>query len=95
MAAAAAAGRAKKKKWSKGKVKDVSNNAVIFDPANYEKFLKEVPNIKLITPSTVSDRFKINASLARRALKDMQVKGLIRLVKAHASQLIYTRATAA
>ena len=66
-----------------------------FNSANYEKFLKEVPSIKLITPSVVSDRFKINASLARRALKDMQVKGLIRLVKAHASQMIYTRATAA
>jgi small subunit ribosomal protein S25e len=38
---------------------------------------------------------RINASLARAAIKDLEAKGLIKLVSAHNSQLIYTRATKA
>ena len=34
------------KKWSKGKVRDRLNNAVLFDKASYEKLYKEVRLIK-------------------------------------------------
>merc|ERR1711976_43314 len=86
-------GKAKKKKWSKGKVRDKLNNLVLFDEATYEKLLKEVPSYKLITPSVVSERMKISGSLARRALDDMNQKGIIRQVVKHHSQLVYTRTT--
>jgi small subunit ribosomal protein S25e len=82
----------KKKKWSKGKVKDKSNNAVIFDKTTYEKLIKEVPTYKLISPSVLVDRLRINGSLARLAIKDLVSKGLIKVVSTHGSQLIYTRA---
>ncbi|KAG1369703.1 putative 40S ribosomal protein S25 [Cocos nucifera] len=36
---------------------------------------------------------EINGSLARRAIKDLMARGSIRMVSAHASQQIYTRAT--
>ncbi|KAJ3222801.1 40S ribosomal protein S25 [Clydaea vesicula] len=86
-------GKNKKKKWSKGKVKDKANNAVVFDKATYDRMLKEVPTYKLVTPSVLVDRLRVNGSLARLAIKDLEAKGLIRLVSAHGSQLIYTRAT--
>merc|ERR1711974_160063 len=86
-------GKAKKKKWSKGKVREKLNNLVLFDKA-YEKLYSEVPNYKLITPSVVGDRLKLNGSLARRALRELSNKGLITLVSKHNSQLIYARATA-
>lgn len=41
-AKAGSGGKAKKKKWSKGKVRDKLNNAVLFDKASYEKLYKEV-----------------------------------------------------
>ena len=66
---------------------------VLFDQATYDKLLTEAPKYKLITPSVLSDRLRINGSLARRAIRDLMAKGLIRLVSAHASQQIYTRAT--
>ncbi|MQL96471.1 hypothetical protein Taro_029141 [Colocasia esculenta] len=37
--------------------------------------------------------FKISGSLARKAIKDLMARGAIRMVSAHASQQIYTRAT--
>merc|ERR1712131_20229 len=84
-------GKAKKKKWSKGKVRDKLNNLVLFDKATYDKLYKEVPSYKLITPSVVSERLKIRGSLARFALIELEGKGLIRKVSAHHAQMIYTR----
>ncbi|KAJ3214894.1 Ubiquitin carboxyl-terminal hydrolase 14 [Dinochytrium kinnereticum] len=86
-------GKQKKKKWSKGKVKDKANNAVVFDKITYEKLFKEVPTYKLITPSVLVDRLRINGSLARVAIRDLAEKGLIRPISQHKQQLIYTRST--
>ncbi|CAJ2642711.1 unnamed protein product [Trifolium pratense] len=86
-------GGKQKKKWSKGKQKEKVNNMVLFDQATYDKLLSEAPKYKLITPSVLSDRLRINGSLARRAIRDLMARGLIRLVSSHASQQIYTRAT--
>ncbi|TMS37490.1 hypothetical protein L596_004410 [Steinernema carpocapsae] len=85
-------GKAKKKKWSKGKVRDKLNNMVLFDKATYDKLYKEVVTYKLITPSVVSERLKVRASLAKQGLRDL-AKGLIRPVVNHSSQQVYTRAT--
>merc|ERR1712154_574157 len=86
-------GKAKKKKWSKGKTRDKLNNLVLFDKGTYDKLYKEVPTYKLITPSIVSERLKVRGSLARRALLELTEKGLIKQVVAHRSQFIYTRVT--
>merc|ERR1711872_1110579 len=90
---AGSGGKAKKKKWSKGKVRDKLNNLVLLDKATRDKLYKEVPSCKLITPSVVSERLKIRGSLARFALQELLSKGLIREVVRHHSQVIYTRAT--
>merc|ERR1712240_34187 len=66
---------------------------VLFDKNTYDKLYKEVPTYKLITPSIVSERLKVRGSLARRALGELEGKGLIKLVSAHRSQIIYTRVT--
>jgi len=49
--------------------------------------------MKLITPSAVSERLKINGSLARKGIKELMAQGKIRLVHYHHAQQIYTRAT--
>ncbi|XP_058745765.1 small ribosomal subunit protein eS25y-like [Vicia villosa] len=89
-------GKQKNKKWSKGKQKEKVNNMVLLDQGTYDKLLTEAPKYKLITLSVLSDRLlltEINGSLARRAIKDLMARGLIRFVSTHASQQIYTRAT--
>merc|ERR1712007_315212 len=90
---ASSGGKAKKKKWSKGKVRDKLNNLILFDNATYDKLYKEVPSYKLITPSVVSERLKVRGSLAKQALRELHSKGVIRLISKHSSQMIYTRAT--
>eukprot|EP00210_Caulerpa_lentillifera_P004708 g4492.t1 len=92
-AAAANAGKGRKKKWSKGKQKEKVNNNVIFDESTYEKLLAEVPTYRMITPSVLADRLKINGSLARASIKVLVEKGVIREVTKHSKQIIYTRST--
>merc|ERR1711869_27877 len=82
---------AKKKKWSKGKVREKLNNLVTFDQATYDKMMKEAANFKLVTPSVLSERLKINGSLARRAIQELLNAGSIKCVDKHSNQLIYTR----
>merc|ERR1712098_133764 len=58
-------GAKKQKKWSKGKVKDKAQHAVILDKATSDKLYKDVQSYRLITVATLVDRLKINGSLAR------------------------------
>ncbi|KAG4301818.1 hypothetical protein PCANB_002079 [Pneumocystis canis] len=83
-----------KKKWSKGKIKDKSNNAVVLDEALYERLYKDVAYYRLVTVSVLVDRLKINGSLARKALTTLSEQGIIKKVDHHHAQAIYTRATA-
>merc|ERR1711990_730720 len=85
--------KGKKKKWSKGKTKEKVNNEVMYTQAAYDKMLVEVPKMKMITPSILSDRLRINGSLARATLTHLEAEGLIRPITKHSAQLIYTRAT--
>merc|ERR1711959_858655 len=82
-----------KKKWSKGKVREKLNNMVCFDQGTYDRMMKEAANFKLVTPSVLSERLKINGSLARRAIQELLNAGSLRLVDKHSSQQIYTRNT--
>merc|ERR1712021_96369 len=82
---------AKKKKWSKGKVREKLNNLVVFDQQTYDRMLAEVKNFKLVTPSAISELLKINGSLARRAITKLLEAGAIRPVEKHSRQQIYTR----
>merc|ERR1712088_1277778 len=80
-----------KKKWSKGKVRDKLQNAALFDKTTWDKFRKDVPSWKVITPSICSERMKVRASLAKFGLKELHKEGLITLVAAHSAQSIYTK----
>ncbi|KAL9056645.1 MAG: hypothetical protein Q9162_002816 [Coniocarpon cinnabarinum] len=88
--AAAAGGKKQKKKWSKGKVKDKANHAVVVDKSISEKLNKDVQSYRLITVATLVDRLKINGSVARHALKELQNEGKIKPVVQHARLQVYS-----
>merc|ERR1712184_112120 len=92
-AASSSGGKGKKKKWSKGKSRDKLSNAVLFDPELYKKIVADVPKQRVITIANVSEKFRLNGSLARETLLHLHSKGLIREVSKHNSMLIYTRVT--
>ena len=72
-------------------VKDKANHAVILDKATSDKLNKDVQSYRLITVAVLVDRLKINGSLARKALVDLEQRGVIKKVVGHSSGSIYTR----
>ena len=53
-------------------MRDQVANKVLFDEDTYARLLAEVPKMKLITPSALVERLKINGALARAAIKELQ-----------------------
>ncbi|KAF5525314.1 40S ribosomal protein S25 [Colletotrichum aenigma] len=92
--APAAGAKKQKKKWyvSKGKVKDKAQHAVILDKTTSDKLYKDVQSYRLVTVAVLVDRLKINGSLARKCLADLEEKGIIKPIVQHSKMKIYTRA---
>merc|ERR1712172_225541 len=89
--AAMSSGKGKKKKWSKGKVRDKLVNLALFDKVTFDKFNKEVPGDKIVTASIASERMKVRASLAKQALRRLAAEGKIQEVVKHSGQVVYTK----
>ncbi len=72
----ASKGKGKKKKWSKGKMREKRDNKVVYNKNLYEKTMKEIPKkMKVITVYALIEAYKINGSLARRTVKELLGKG--------------------
>ena len=79
-----------KKKWSKGKVREKKNYRVVYNAELFAKMLKEVPRkMKVITTYSLIEAYKINGSLARRSIKELLAKDLIKPVLLNATGSIY------
>lgn len=71
-------------------MKDKAVHAVIFDKALQERLNKDVQSYRLITVAVLVDRLKINGSLARKALNDLEAQGTIKKVVGHNTCNIYS-----
>merc|ERR1711971_27138 len=72
--------KAKKKTWTKTKVKDKLNNEVFLDQKRFDKICSEMPKILCITRSAVMEKFKVNGSVARALLRILAASGEIKPV---------------
>ena len=63
---------------------------VVLDKPTYERLFKEVPTYKLISQSVLVDRLRLNGSLARVAIRELESQGLIKPVLRHHAQVIYS-----
>ena len=83
--------KGKKKSWTKIKVKEKLNNAVFLDQKAYERIVKDAPKFLTITVSELCNKFKVNGAVARKVIRDLHTKGLIRQVgDHHASFTVYS-----
>lgn len=62
----------------------------MLDKTISDKLNKDVQSYRLITVAVLVDRLKINGSLARQALKDLEEKGVIKKVVGHSSLSVYS-----
>lgn len=73
-------------------MKEKANNAVLVDQVTMDKLVKDVSSYKLITVAVLVERMKINGSAARKVLRELEERGLIKRVLGGSSLTIYTRA---
>ena len=73
-------GKAKKKSWTKVKVKDKLNHDVFLDQKRYEKVSQEMTKILCITRSNLCEKFKVNGSVSRALIRDGVKRGHIKPV---------------
>lgn len=71
-------------------VKDKAQHAVVLEKTTAEKLNKDVQSYRLITVATLVDRHKINGSLARQCLADLEAQGQIKKVVGHSKMNIYS-----
>lgn len=62
----------------------------MLDKNTSEKMYKDVQSYRLVTIATLVDRLKVNGSLARKCLADLEEKGMIKPVVTHSKMKIYS-----
>ena len=72
--------QAKKKTWTKTKVKDKLNQDVFLDQKRFDKICQELPKILCITRSVVMEKFKVNGAVARGLIRHLAGTGDIKPV---------------
>lgn len=77
-------------RWGNSTVKDKAQHAVVADKAIQDRLNKDVQTYRLITVAVLVDRLKINGSLARKALTELEEKGVIKKVVGHSKLSIYS-----
>jgi len=78
-----------------GKQREKTNAMVLFDKDTYDRLYKEVPKMKVVTISNLSERLKLNGSLARAAIKELVGKGLLKVTYQHRGMVVATSAESA
>lgn len=63
------------------------------DAATYEKALKEVPKMALVSPAIVSERYKIRASASKQLIREFVEQKLIKPVICDSTRIFCTRMT--
>merc|ERR1712080_116781 len=96
-AALAGSKKGKKKKWSKGKMAEKKENKPIFikvdgENSTYEDIKKQLPKMNVITIATLSEKFQINGSLARKILQEFEERKVIQKVCVGRCFKLFTKA---
>ena len=78
-----------RKKWTKRDSREKVNNKIFVDISNYEKILKEIMRIKIITPSSLVERFHMTCSASKYILKLLHEQNIILAKMDNAKQKIY------
>lgn len=62
---------------------------VFLDKASYDRIVGELSRMgKLISVSTVVERFKVSGSIARRLMKDLSKTGQLKYIEPHSKQAL-------
>jgi len=82
-------GKAKKKKWSKGRIAEKANNKTFFDKGSFGTLTKTTSKKSCITVYSVMNDLKVRGSLAKQGIRHLVQLGLITPVSTHSKCMIF------
>ena len=80
-----------KKKWAKGRVREKINNLVVLDQKLHDRLFKEIPKLKVVTINTMTEKLKVNGSLARACIRELVSLGHLKPVFTNNRISVWTR----
>merc|ERR1712129_184029 len=83
--------KTKEQKWAKGRVKEKKNNMPVLMPDDYSAAMKDIPKMKLVSVSAVSEKFRITGSLAHRLIRKLATDGTLKKRYDSGGFLLYTK----
>ena len=79
----------RKGKWGRVKEFESIERALIIDKDLKEKMIKEIPKQKVITPTSICQRYQVRMHVAKEILKELETSGSIVFHKKTAYTKLY------
>ena len=79
----------RKGKWGRVKEFESIERALIVDKDQKEKMLKEIPKQKVITPTSICQRYQVRMHVAKELLKELEASGIIAFHKKTSYTKVY------
>ncbi|MEA2071567.1 MAG: eS25 family ribosomal protein [Asgard group archaeon] len=67
----------RKGKWGRVKKFETIKRALIVDKNTREKMLEEIPKQRIVTPTSVCEKYQVRMHVAKKILKELEAKGEI------------------
>jgi ribosomal protein S25 len=81
------------KREEKTKTHETARRDLIINEEQKQEMEKEIPTMRVITPSTVALKYGVRVSIAKAVLTELEARGLIKRVTAEGKFKLYTQAT--
>lgn len=78
----------------KGRAHESVRRTLVISAEQKQEMEKEIPSMRVITPSTVAQKYSIRVSIAKAVLAELEAKQLIRKVSTSGKFRLYTKTSA-
>lgn len=80
-------------KEEKTKTHETGRRDLIISEGQKQEMEKEIPTMRVITPSTVAQKYGVRVSIAKAVLTELEARGLIRRITTKSKFKLYTQAS--
>ncbi|MFX1474415.1 MAG: eS25 family ribosomal protein [Promethearchaeota archaeon] len=86
--------RTQERATEKGKVHETVRRTLLISTEQKQEMEKEIPSMRVITPSIVAQKYGVRVSIAKAVLIELEAKHLIRKVISGGKFKLYTKISA-
>ena len=85
---------AKQKEETKSRSQETIRRELIISEEQKQEMEKEIPSMRVITPSAIAKKYAVRVSIAKAVLIELEMKGLIQRVTSEGKFRLYSKPAA-